>query len=129
LVPEDDKVNTLKGLLPGGPSLVHNLAGLMLEKGLISLLPLVALEFQRLVDQQQGVERAMVTSAISLDEDSLEAIRLRLESITGHTVQVTVQVVPSIIGGFIAQFGDRLIDGSTRARLRQLRGRMIAGEP
>ena len=31
------------------------------------------------------------------------------------------QVDPSILGGLIVRIGDRLVDGSTRARLRALR--------
>jgi F0F1-type ATP synthase delta subunit len=33
-----------------------------------------------------------------------------------------------ILGGFIAQVGDRLIDGSLTTRLKELRGKMRAGE-
>ena len=37
------------------------------------------------------------------------------------------EVDPSFLGGAVIRIGDRLIDGSTRTRLRQLRGRLQHG--
>jgi F-type H+-transporting ATPase subunit delta len=124
LIPDVHKIQTLKELRPDGLPLVHNLAGLLLKNGLVSLLPLVAQEFQTLIDQQQGIARARVTTAIPIDSDVVESIRQQLQEITAMDVEVTVEVSPSILGGFVAQVGDRLIDGSVRNRLKQLRGRM-----
>jgi F-type H+-transporting ATPase subunit delta len=51
-----------------------------------------------------------------------------LRRLTGaREVRLSTRVDPSIIGGVIARIGDRLIDGSTRTRLIQLR-RTLAGE-
>ncbi len=127
LIPDPEKHAALQALAPDAPRLVHNLVGVLLRNGLVSLLPLVAQEFQRLVDQQDGVERATVTTAIPVDDDVVEAIRQRLEELTGNKVDVAVDVSPSILGGFVARVGDRLIDGSTRTRFKQLRGKMVAG--
>jgi F-type H+-transporting ATPase subunit delta len=128
LVPEADKLRLIRQLVPQDHGLVYNLIGLMVMEGIVSLLPLVAQEFQRLVDEQQGIRRAAVTSAVAVPQAVMEAIRQRLQEITGKQIIVTAQVKPSILGGFVAQVGDRLIDGSTRTRLRTLRGRMISGE-
>lgn len=128
LIPDADKIETLKELQPEGLPLVHNLAGLLLSNGLISLLPLVAQEFQSLIDQVQGIARAKVTTAIPVDSEVVETIRDQLQEITGKDIEVDVEVSPSILGGFIAQIGDRLIDGSVRNRLKQLRGRMHSAQ-
>ena len=39
----------------------------------------------------------------------------------GRDLRLSVDVDPEIIGGFVARVGDRVLDGSTRARLRNLR--------
>jgi F0F1-type ATP synthase delta subunit len=38
---------------------------------------------------------------------------------------VDTQVDPAIIGGFVARIGDKLLDGSTRARLEALKKRLV----
>jgi F-type H+-transporting ATPase subunit delta len=62
-----------------------------------------------------------------VDDDVMDAIRKRLQEITGKEVEITTEVSPSILGGFSARVGDRLIDGSTRTRLRQLKAEMLTG--
>lgn len=127
-VPQGSKLDALKKLLPESHPLVRNLAGLLLGLDLISLAPLVSQEFNRLVDRQQGIERATVTTAVPIEPDVIEQIRQQLQDIMGTEVILTTQVSPSIIGGFVAQVGDRLIDGSTRTRLRELRASMLSDQ-
>jgi len=127
LVSEADKLSAIKNLLPGAPPLIYNLVGVLLRNGLVSLLPLVAQEVQGLIDREQGVERATVTTAVPVKDDIIDAIRKRLQELTGKQVEITVEVSPSILGGFVAKVGDRLIDGSTRTRLRQLKGKLMVG--
>ncbi len=45
----------------------------------------------------------------------------RLGEQTGRRVSVETRVDPAILGGLVVRIGDRLLDGSTRTRLRQLR--------
>jgi F-type H+-transporting ATPase subunit delta len=127
LVSEADKLSAIKNLLPGAPPLIYNLVGVLLKDGVVSLLPLVAQEVQELIDREQGVERAIVSTAVPVDDDIIDAIRKRLQELTGKQVEITVEVSPSILGGFVARVGDRLIDGSTRTRLRQLKAELMAG--
>jgi F-type H+-transporting ATPase subunit delta len=127
-VPETAKLEALRKLLPDALALVHNLAGVLIGLDLISLLPLISKVFDRLVDQQQGIERAIVTTAIPIEPEVVELIRRRLQDITGTKVIVTTRVSPAIIGGFVARVGDRLIDGSTRSRLKQLQGSMVSDQ-
>jgi len=127
LVSESDKLGAIKNLLPDAPPLIYNLVGVLLTNGEISLLPLVAQALQGLIDHEQGIERATVTTAIPVDDAVMDAIRKRLQEITGKEVEITTEVSPSILGGFSARVGDRLIDGSTRTRLRQLKAEMLTG--
>ncbi len=129
LVPDGEKLSTLKALVPDSPALVHNLAGVLLQGGQLALLPLIAAEYRHLLDQEQGVERATVTTALPVTDEVIDSIRHYLEEMTGKKVIVAEEVAPEILGGFVAQVGDKLIDGSSRDRLSQLRAKMIAGRP
>lgn len=128
VVPEAHKLEVVKGLVPKDHVLVYNLVGVMLQEGITPLLPVVAEEFQHLVDKQNGIRRATVTSAVPVSDEVIEAIRQRLQEITGTQIEVSAQVDPSILGGFVAQVGDQQFDGSTATRLKTLRRRIISGE-
>jgi F-type H+-transporting ATPase subunit delta len=74
------------------------------------------------------VVRAHVTTAVPLSDEDQQAIADRLQSLTrANAIRMETSVDPAIIGGLVARVGDRLIDGSTRSRLIQLRKSLAAG--
>ena len=98
-----------------------NLFRLLRRKARLGLGADIASFFRELVDEERGIARAVVTSAVELDDDRRSALARRLAEQTGKQVTVETQVDPSILGGLVVRIGDRLVDGSTRARLRALR--------
>ena len=98
-----------------------NLFRLLRRKARLGLGPDIASFFRELVDEERVIARAVVTSAVELDDERRTALERRLAEQTGKQVTVETQVDPSILGGLIVRIGDRLVDGSTRARLRALR--------
>jgi len=106
---------------------VLNLIQLMLRRGRIEDLPHVAAEFRRLDNARKGVTLATATSAAPLSAAELKALTERLEALTGGTIELDVEVDPSLLGGLVVQVGDRLIDGSVRGRLERLRNQLVSG--
>jgi F-type H+-transporting ATPase subunit delta len=81
-------------------------------------------EFERLVDEHQGVAHAQVVTAVPLSERDKREVEERLSQMIGKKLVVEAEVDPTIMGGLVARIGDRLIDGSTRTRLTDLRRRL-----
>lgn len=102
-----------------------NLALLLLTKGRLGISKTIAQEFQDLLDDHLGIERAKVTVAFPLDEKEREIISNRLGETLKRKIVIDDQVNPSIIGGFVARIEDILIDGSIRQRLENLKNRLI----
>ncbi len=44
------------------------------------------------------------------------------------TVELAERVDPDIVGGLVLRIGDVIVDGSVRARIRQLRRRLATAE-
>lgn len=120
-VPAADKLQFVESSLAGVDTLVLNLARLLLRRGRTGLAPQIAEGYQELLDAQRGISHALVTSAIPLSGDDLQAVEKRLGELTGGTVIVETAVDESILGGLVVRIGDRLIDGSTRSRLQALK--------
>jgi len=97
---------------------------LLLEKDRLALLDTIQQEYQALVEEQQGLARAEVTTAVPLPGDLADALRERLQQITGKTVILTDRVDPAVIGGVCVKMGDRVIDGTIRTNLARLRARL-----
>lgn len=68
---------------------------------------------------------AVVRSAIALSDDQQKRLADALSKATGGTpVNLKVVVDPKVVGGIVATIGDKVIDGSVRNRLDQVKGRL-----
>jgi F-type H+-transporting ATPase subunit delta len=105
--------------------MVLNLAYLLVSKGKLRTVGQISDEYERLLNQHNGIKKAEVTTAVPLDAAEAEKLGRHLESLVGAKVSMTAQVNPDILGGFIARIEDSLIDGSIRNRLEMLKKRLI----
>lgn len=78
-------------------------------------------EYQRLVDNYHGIERAKVTTAVPLDDEDWAKLRQSLSDLVGRTVVFEPEVDPGLIGGFVVRVAGKLLDGSTRSQLATLK--------
>ena len=129
-MPVEQRLALLNRALGGMSPLARNLAQLLVTRGRLALLPQIAQVFGEMLDARNGVMRAQVVTAVPLSDEEQRAIADRLRTMTGaHDVRVQSRVDPALIGGLVVRVGDRLIDGSTRSRLIQLRRRLAGVAP
>jgi len=122
----EDKARLLSERLGDINPLALNLAYLLVARGRLAMVGDIADEYQRLLDSYRGIERAEVITAILLDDEDKLRLAERLGAVVGKKVVLKPEVDTSLIGGFIARIGGKLIDGSTRSKLDALK-RELAG--
>jgi F-type H+-transporting ATPase subunit delta len=93
---------------------------LMGDRRRLSALPAVAQLLREMSDAKQGVLRAEVTTAVELSSEYYAKLKAQLEKMTGQQVVLDKNLDPTILAGVIARIGDRVYDGSLRARLDEL---------
>lgn len=120
-VGQEPKQRLIEAALGDLPALPLNLARLLVRKGRTALAVDIAEQLERLLEQERGVSRARATTAVPLGDAEREALSRRLAAQTGGEVVLETSVDPELLGGVVVQIGDRLIDASTRAKLRALR--------
>ncbi|WP_124728491.1 F0F1 ATP synthase subunit delta [Staphylospora marina] len=103
-----------------------NLLFLLADRRRESEIPGIAAEFNRLVDEKNGVTEALVTTAFPLKDEERNMLVQMFETIVGKKIRLTEKVDSDILGGVVVQVGDRLYDGSLRTKLvrfqEQLKG-------
>lgn len=122
----EEKRQILDGLLP--PSLGpkrRNFVLLLVENGRTGLIDEIVRAYEAELNAARGIVTARVMTAVPLSAEETAAVARRLETIIGRKVEVTTSVDPSLIGGFVARIGDRLIDASVVGRLAALRSRLM----
>jgi len=108
------------------PTSLH-LALLIVERGLVDLMPQIATELQRMVLDYRNQATAEVTTATPLDAQQEALVKRALEERTGKTILLRTRVDPRILGGVVARVGDQVIDGSVQQRLQALRRQLLSG--
>ncbi len=126
-VSAEDKLSAVETVLGGVNPMVRNMVNLLVARGLVGAIPDACREYTELLDQQQGRQRVEVTTTVPLEPAEIERITDFVAVLIGREVVVTPHVDESILGGLVIQIGDRLLDGSARARLNGLRERLSAG--
>lgn len=121
----EDKARLLSERLGDINPLALNLAFLLVARGRLAMVGNIADEYQRLLDSYRGIERAEVITAILLDDEDKLKLAERLGAVVGKKVVLKPEVDTSLIGGFIARIGGKLIDGSTRSKLDALKRELV----
>ncbi|MBX6771552.1 MAG: F0F1 ATP synthase subunit delta [Chloroflexi bacterium] len=104
----------------------RNFVFVLIENRRTGLIDQILDAYQTLLNEARGIVPARVTTAVPLTPAETEQVKQRLERIVGRQVAMATEVDPSIIGGFVARIGDRLIDASVAGRLAALRASLLA---
>ncbi|MDW8107205.1 MAG: ATP synthase F1 subunit delta [Armatimonadota bacterium] len=122
LIPRDYKSLRLRQVLKDRIlPFVMRLIELLIEKRRENLFEAICDEFERLKESYLQVERAVITTAVPLDETQQAALVQALERRTGKKILPIFKVDPSLLGGVRVRIGDQQIDGSLRGALDRLR--------
>jgi F-type H+-transporting ATPase subunit delta len=111
-----------------GQPLLGNVLQLMLERGRFAAAPDLRSAYDALAIVEEGVVEVEVVSAAELSPETEKKIAARVQEATGRRVELARRVDPSILGGLVLRIGDIIVDGSVKARIRQLRRRLATAE-
>ncbi len=94
---------------------------LAIENGRLPTLPEVAVQFRRLKNDAEGTADCLIESAFELSEAQVGDLVKRLANKFPHRLKPQLRLDPQLIGGVRITVGDRVLDGSVRARLDAMR--------
>lgn len=80
-------------------------------------IPKMVASFRSIIDESEGIARGNVTTSVEITEEEKETLSRTLGTIIGKKVILESQVNADILGGFVAQVGQCLVDQSLRTKL------------
>ena len=111
----------------GTRKLVQDFVGLVAERGRADHLPEIVAAYQTLVDAELGRARAQVRTAVALTAGEKQQLSGKLERALGKRIILEEQVDATLLGGFVAQVGSLILDGSLDGQLARMRQRLARG--
>lgn len=97
-----------------------NFLKLLIQNGRLALAPLIADQYESYKADHEGYVDVEVSGAYSLTKEDQKRFSKVLEEKLGKKVNITTSIDKSLIGGFLARAGDKVIDGSLKGQLQQL---------
>jgi F-type H+-transporting ATPase subunit delta len=106
---------------------VQKLVGLIASRRRMDHLPELLAAYRARVDEALGRVRAEVRTSVAFTADEKHQLATRLGQALGKQVIVEQTVDSSLLGGFIAQVGSLILDGSLDGQLARMRERLARG--
>jgi F-type H+-transporting ATPase subunit delta len=100
---------------------------LLVDKGREALMSAIAVEFNTLLDQHLGIVNAELRAPFQFDDEERSHVQSKLEQIVDKKIRISFSLDKSLVGGFVAQIGDTVYDGSVKRQLEILRRQLAEG--
>ena len=114
---KDERIGLVDSAFSSLDEMLVNLIKLVCEKRECYAIDKLFEAYLEKYDASRGIERVVAITALAMSEQQIDAMRARLEKITGKTVVVKNEVDPAILGGVKLRYMGRQLDGSLKSRL------------
>ncbi len=107
-----------------GSSIPENIVSfvkLLCEKGRIRAIKPCIEEYKKLLNAENSVSTAIITSAVELTDEEKQKLIEKLELQSGHSVTLECKVDKSLIGGLVIELDGKTIDASVKGRLHEIK--------
>ena len=123
----EEKKQGLARAIDGAEPIFLNFLELLLENHRMPAIFRIRRGYDRLWEEHNKLLPVQVTSAVELDEETVQHIGDRISEQTGRTVDLSANVEPDILGGIVVRVGNQVLDASIRNRLETLRKQVVRG--
>ena len=94
-----------------------NFIKLLCERGLLGDFVGCCKEFTRRYNAEHGIIEAVVTSAVLLSDEQMNALKDKREKMSGKHIFLTQKVDTSVVAGLHVEMEGRQLDGTVKGRL------------
>jgi F-type H+-transporting ATPase subunit delta len=116
-----EKKDGLNRTVEGADPVFENFLEALIERHRMPAIYRIRARYDKFWDEANRKLPVEVTTAVPLDDSTVQSIGERIGSQTGQSVQLSSNVDPEILGGIVLRVGNFILDASIRSRLNQLR--------
>ena len=124
---QKEKQEALGRVVQGAEAIFMNFLNLLIEKHRMPVIFRIRDAYEGMWEEENRTLPVEITSAIELDQGTVEKITKQIGERTGRKVKLATRVDPEILGGLVVRVGNAILDASIRNRLEQLRTQVAQG--
>ncbi|XP_068637417.1 ATP synthase subunit O, mitochondrial-like [Aristolochia californica] len=123
-VPRDTRVKAVQDIFSeaGFSDITKNFLAILAENGRLQHIESIAKRYVDLTTAQRGEVKVAVTTVIPLPAQEEKELKETLQNVIGQgkTVKLEQKIDPSILGGLVVEFEQKVFDMSIKTRARQM---------
>lgn len=100
---------------------INNFLKIVIDKRRGHFIKQIQLEYEKIVNGHKGIISAVATTSIPLSVEDKKVLQDKLSALTGKTVKLSNDIDESVIGGVLVKIGDKVIDGTIKGRLEEMK--------
>ena len=77
-------------------------------------------EFTRRYNVEHGITEAVVTAAVKLNSEQMEALKNKLEKVSGKKIHLIQKTDPMVLAGLRVEMEGRQLDGTVQGRISDI---------
>ncbi len=89
----------------------------------------VAAAYAEITEAGTGAVTAKVTTAVPLTDELRSELEAKLAKIAGKDVAIQEKVDPNVLGGVVVEMGGKVLDGSVKSRLEEMKSKLVSPAP
>lgn len=117
-------LNTASG--PNTPKPLEQFFKFVLDKGREEYMLFMCMSFQDIFRKEQRMVIGELISAVPLDDKIIARIKKYVMEKYNQSLELTVKIDPTLIGGFIIEVNNQKMDASIKAELKRIQLAMTA---
>ncbi len=126
IIPHLKKLSILKSVFAEKfNELTLSVFDIIAKKNREALLQDIANAFIILYNQSSGIQGALVKTTFPIGDDLKSQFSEIVEKVTGKKAQMSYEIDPELIGGFVLKIGDQQIDDSVSSKLKELKKTLV----
>lgn len=103
-------------------AVIEKFVELLAEKNMLTKADKISTEFIKIWNEKHGIVEAEVSSTNDLDKASVKLLEDYIAKVSGaKEVMINEVVNKSLLGGVVIKYGDRVVDGSLKRNLQDLK--------
>ncbi|MEA1963343.1 MAG: ATP synthase F1 subunit delta [Patescibacteria group bacterium] len=105
---------------------INNFFSILVQNNDIAKAEDVVVEFEKIWNIEQGIIKAEAMSARELDKNTVKLLNSHIvELSSAKKVILDQKINKNILGGTVIKYEDKILDGSLRMRLSELKSEMV----
>lgn len=118
LITVQEKKHVIKEVIGGRVSQeVFNFFNILLDKRREGFIFQITRQFKLMCDKAENITEAVAITAVPMNQDDLNRLEEKLSVVSNMKVKLINEVDTSVIGGILIKIGDKVVDGTIRNRL------------